>query len=96
MASGDSSVSPIGEPGTLVDTNSNTRCHSTLTFNVSLLRAAAIASPASISSIGSQCPTLAPRVPSALQAASENPGIVTHKEWVVPPRPKVCLSAEHR
>ncbi|KAF8253018.1 hypothetical protein K440DRAFT_576896 [Wilcoxina mikolae CBS 423.85] len=48
----------------------------------------AIASPASVSSIGSPCPTLAPRASPALQTQPENPGIITHKEWVVPPRPK--------
>ncbi|KAI5816958.1 hypothetical protein BZA77DRAFT_311439 [Pyronema omphalodes] len=48
----------------------------------------AIASPAPTSSIGSPCPTLAPRASPAVQSPVDNPGIITHKEWIVPPRPK--------
>ncbi|KAL7275775.1 hypothetical protein RUND412_001254 [Rhizina undulata] len=40
-------------------------------------------------STGSPCPTLAPRAaPIKPEQPASVPGIVTHKEWVVPPRPK--------
>ncbi|KAI5780848.1 hypothetical protein EDC01DRAFT_633112 [Geopyxis carbonaria] len=54
----------------------------------------AIASPSPSVGVGSPCPTLAPRASPALMSAptevgaSISPGIITHKEWVVPPRPK--------